>query len=98
MHERKPRLEKLVQSVCPPAQGGEAFATNGPLTSTTFSGAVGSSKYPVGEALVLDPSTASLADPRDLADPVAFALRSEGRRRVHNSDKSKVAIAAERFI
>ena len=36
-------------------------------------------------------------DPRDLADPVAFALRSEGRRRVHNSDEYMVAIAAERF-
>jgi hypothetical protein len=35
------------------------------------------------------------AHPRDLADAVAFALRFEGWRRVHNADEYTAAIAAE---
>jgi hypothetical protein len=38
------------------------------------------------------------ADPRDLADAVAFALRFEGRRRVHTADEYMAAIAAERVV
>jgi hypothetical protein len=38
------------------------------------------------------------ADPRDLADAVAFALRFEGRRRVHSADEYTAAIAAERVV
>jgi hypothetical protein len=36
------------------------------------------------------------ADPRDLAD--AFALRFDGRKRVHNADEYMAAIAAERVV
>ena len=38
------------------------------------------------------------ADPRDLACAVAFALRFEGRKRVHNADEYMAAIAAERVV
>jgi hypothetical protein len=38
------------------------------------------------------------ADPRDLADAVAFALRFDGRRRVHSADEYMAAIAAERVV
>jgi hypothetical protein len=38
------------------------------------------------------------ADPRDLADAVAFALRFEGRRRVHSADEYMAVIAAERVV
>jgi hypothetical protein len=38
------------------------------------------------------------ADPRDLADAVAFALRFEGRKRVHSADEYMAAIAAERVV
>jgi hypothetical protein len=38
------------------------------------------------------------ADPRDLTDAVAFALRFEGRRRVHTADEYMAAIAAERVV
>jgi hypothetical protein len=38
------------------------------------------------------------ADPRDLADAVAFALRFDGRKRVHNADEYMAAIAAERVV
>jgi hypothetical protein len=38
------------------------------------------------------------ADPRDLADAVAFALRFDGRRRVHSADGYMAAIAAERVV
>ena len=38
------------------------------------------------------------ADPKDLADAVAFALRFEGRKRVHNADEYMAAIAAERVV
>jgi hypothetical protein len=38
------------------------------------------------------------ADPRDLADAIAFSLRFESRRRVHNADEYIAAIAAERVV
>jgi hypothetical protein len=38
------------------------------------------------------------ADPRDLADAVAFALRFEGRRSVHSADEYMAAIAAQRIV
>jgi hypothetical protein len=38
------------------------------------------------------------ADPCDLADAVAFALRFESRRHVHNADEYMAAIAAERVV
>lgn len=38
------------------------------------------------------------ADPRDLADALAFALRFEGRKRVHQADEYMAAITAERLV
>jgi hypothetical protein len=38
------------------------------------------------------------AEPRDLADAIAFALRFEGRKRVHQADEYVAAIAAERVV
>ena len=40
----------------------------------------------------------TLADPRDLAQSIAFALRFEGRKRVHQADECMAAIAAERVV
>jgi len=40
----------------------------------------------------------SPADPRDLADPIAFALRYSGRKRVHHADAYMAQIAAERIV
>jgi len=44
------------------------------------------------------PNKLTPAEPRDLADAVAFALRFEGRRRVHSADEYMAAIAAERVV
>jgi hypothetical protein len=38
------------------------------------------------------------ADPRDLADALAFALRFHGRKRVHQADEYMAAITAERLV
>jgi hypothetical protein len=38
------------------------------------------------------------ADPRDLADAIAFSLRFEGRKRVHQADEYMAATAAERVV
>ena len=38
------------------------------------------------------------ATPEDLADALAFALRFEGRKRVHNSDELMSAIVARRLV
>lgn len=38
------------------------------------------------------------ADPRDLADALAFALRFVGRKRVHQADEYMAAITAERLV
>jgi hypothetical protein len=37
------------------------------------------------------------AAPRDLADTIAFSLRFEGRKRVHEGDQYMAAIAAGRI-
>jgi hypothetical protein len=38
------------------------------------------------------------ADPKDLADALAFALRFQGRKRVHSGDEYMAAITAERLV
>jgi hypothetical protein len=38
------------------------------------------------------------ADPREIADAVAFALQFEGRRRVRSADEYMATIAAERVV
>src|SRR5271154_3678843 len=38
------------------------------------------------------------ADPGDLADALAFALRFQGRKRVHNADELMAEIVAKRLI
>jgi hypothetical protein len=55
-----------------------------------------STRYP--DAMPDAPETLTPADPQDLADAVAFALRFEGRRRVHQADEYMAAIAAERVV
>jgi hypothetical protein len=38
------------------------------------------------------------ADPADLADALAFALRFQGRKRVHNADEIMAEIGARRLV
>ena len=38
------------------------------------------------------------ASPEDLADTLAFALRFEGRKRVHNADEIMSEIVAKRLV
>ena len=38
------------------------------------------------------------ADPADLADALAFALRFAGRKRVHNADEIMAEIVARRLV
>jgi len=38
------------------------------------------------------------ADPRDLAEALAYALRFHGRKRVHHADEYMAAITAERLV
>jgi hypothetical protein len=38
------------------------------------------------------------ADPRDLADALAFALRFQGRKRVHDADEIMAEIVAKRLV
>jgi hypothetical protein len=38
------------------------------------------------------------ADPRHLADAIAFALQFEGRKRVYSANEYMAAIAAERIV
>jgi hypothetical protein len=38
------------------------------------------------------------ADPADLADAIAFALRYSGRKRVHHADEYMATIAAEGIV
>ena len=38
------------------------------------------------------------ADPQDLADALAFALRFQGRKRVHNADEIMAEIVAKRLL
>ena len=37
-------------------------------------------------------------DPPDLADALAFALRFQGRKRVHNADEIMAEIVAKRLV
>ena len=45
-----------------------------------------------------DPSAPSPATFEDVADAVAFALRFQGRERVHNTDELMSAIVGERLV
>ena len=38
------------------------------------------------------------ADPHDLAEAIAFALRYRGKKRVHQADEYMAQIAAERIV
>ena len=38
------------------------------------------------------------ADPRDLADALAYALRYQGRKRVHSADEIMAEIVAKRLV
>ncbi len=38
------------------------------------------------------------ADPSDLADAIAYALRFQGRKRVHNADEIMAEIVARRLV
>jgi hypothetical protein len=38
------------------------------------------------------------ADPRDLAEALAFALRFQGRKRVHTADEVMAEIVARRLV
>jgi hypothetical protein len=44
------------------------------------------------------PDQLAPATPEDLADALAFALRFEGRKRVHNADEMMSAIVARRLV
>ena len=45
-----------------------------------------------------DPERLTPADPDDLAAALAFALRFQGRKRVHNADELMAEIVAKRLI
>ena len=46
-----------------------------------------------------DPAdTLTPADPSDLAAALAFALRYQGRKRVHNADEIMAEIVAKRLV
>ena len=45
-----------------------------------------------------DPGKLSPADPRDLEAALAFALRFQGRKRVHNADEIMAEIVAKRLV
>ena len=45
-----------------------------------------------------DPDKLTPADPRDIADALAFALRFDGRKRVHSADELMSAIVAKRLV
>ncbi len=46
-----------------------------------------------------DPSERlTTADPADLAAAIAFALRYQGRKRVHNADEIMAEIVAKRLV
>jgi hypothetical protein len=38
------------------------------------------------------------ADPKDIADTIAFSLKFEGRKRVHDADAFMAAIVAQRIV
>ncbi len=45
-----------------------------------------------------DDEKLTLADPKDLADTIAFSLRFSGRKRVHDADAFMASIVAQRFV
>jgi hypothetical protein len=45
-----------------------------------------------------DPEKLTPANPDDLASALAFALRFQGRKRVHNADELMAEIVAKRLI
>jgi hypothetical protein len=45
-----------------------------------------------------DADKLTLADPSDLAAALAFALRYQGRKRVHNADEIMAEIVAKRLV
>ena len=45
-----------------------------------------------------EPESLTPADPSDLADAIAFALRFQGRKRVHNADEIMAEIVAKRLV
>lgn len=45
-----------------------------------------------------DDDNLSLADPEDLADSLAFALKFSGRKRVHDADAFMARMVAERLV
>ena len=50
------------------------------------------------DAPPLDLTTLRLAEPEDLRESLAFALKFNGRKRVHNSDAFMAAIVAEQLV
>ena len=55
---------------------------------------------PVGyrPSMTESPNKLTPADPRDLAEALAFALRYHGRKRVHNADEIMAEIVAKRLV
>jgi len=45
-----------------------------------------------------EPNTLCRATAEDVADALAFALRFQGRKRVHNADELMSAIVAKRLV
>jgi hypothetical protein len=45
-----------------------------------------------------DADCLTAADPQDIADTLAFALRRSGCKRVHDADEYMARIAAERLV
>ena len=45
-----------------------------------------------------DATKLTLAEPADVAEALAFALRYDGRKRVHQADDMMASIAAERLV
>jgi hypothetical protein len=52
--------------------------------------------YPLGMADADEKLTS--ADPCDLAEAIAYALRYDGRKRIHQADEYMAKIAAERIV
>ncbi len=49
-------------------------------------------------ACMLDADKLTPADPSDLTDAIAYALRFQGRKRVHNADEIMAEIVAKRLV
>ena len=57
-----------------------------------------SSRQPTLERVADTVPKLTPADPRELADALAFALRFQGRKRVHNADEIMAEIVARRLV